>query len=414
MSTAVVLVGGPTKGTRFRPLSFNLPKPMFPLAGRPMLYHPVVACKKIPDLKRILVIGFYDEKEFGFYCSAMSNELNISVRHVVYLKEEKPHGSAGGLLHFKDVILEDNPENIFVINCDVCSSFPLAELLEAHHQSQRLGTILVKRVSKELAQDYGELVADPTTNELLHYTEKPETFVSDLINCGVYVFSSEVFNAIQRVASALKDPQGSMRRVSSFNEYTLQIAQRPVGEDYVRIDQEILTPLAGKKQLYVYKTEDFWEQIKNPGVSLKCSELYLSQYMKTNPQLLAKNAEGKPAVAGNVFIHPSAKIHPTAKIGPNVSISANARIGAGVRLINCIVLDDVDVKENACVMNAIVGWKSSLGKWARVQGSGNFTERLGVTILGEDVLVSDEVVVANCILLPHKEIRTSVANEIIL
>lgn len=79
------------------------------------------------------------------------------------------------------------------------------------------------------------------------------------------------------------------------------------------------------------------------------------------------------------------------QIGPNVSISANARIGAGSRLISCIILDDVEIKvwiylcaenlnlarslfllacqDNAVVIHAIVGWKSSIGRWSRVQAS---------------------------------------------
>jgi mannose-1-phosphate guanylyltransferase len=57
------------------------------------------------------------------------------------------------------------------------------------------------------------------------------------------------------------------------------------------------------------------------------------------------------------------------QLGPNVSISANARIGPGVRLIGCIILDGVEVKENAVVIQSIVGWKSLIGRWARVQVS---------------------------------------------
>ena len=101
-------------------------------------------------------------------------------------------------------------------------------------------------------------------------------------------------------------------------------------------------------------------------MSLRCSELYLSQFRLTSPQVLASGDGTKSArVTGDVFIHPSAKVHPTAKvsnpsgsvtcrsnfllcfgyyqIGPNVSISANARVGPGVRLISCIILDDVEI-----------------------------------------------------------------------
>ncbi|XP_028089635.1 mannose-1-phosphate guanyltransferase alpha-like isoform X6 [Camellia sinensis] len=66
-------------------------------------------------------------------------------------------------------------------------------------------TILVIKVSAESANQFGELVADPVTNELLHYTEKPETFVSDRINCGVYIFTPDFFNAIQGVSIQRKD-----------------------------------------------------------------------------------------------------------------------------------------------------------------------------------------------------------------
>ncbi|XP_061369641.1 uncharacterized protein LOC133312457 isoform X3 [Gastrolobium bilobum] len=398
---AVIMVGGPTKGTRFRPLSFNIPKPLFPLAGQPMVHHPISACKRIPNLAQIYLIGFYEEREFALYVSSISNELKVPVR---YLKEDKPHGSAGCLYNFRDLIMEEDPAHIFLLNCDVCCSFPLPEMLDAHRRHGGMGTILVVKVSAESASQFGELVADPTTNELLHYTEKPETFVSDRINCGVYIFTPDIFTAIEGVSTQRKD------RASVY-----WLICRSLPANYVRLDQDILTPLAGKKQLYIYETKDFWEQIKTPGMSIKCSALYLSQFRYTNPHLLA-NGDGtkKASIIGDVYIHPSAKVHPSAKIGPSVSISANARIGAGARLISCIILDGVEIKENAVVIHAIVGWKSSVGRWARVQASGDYNAKFGVTILGESVTVEDEVVVVNSIVLPHKTLNVGVQDEILL
>ncbi|KAH9790477.1 NTP transferase domain-containing protein [Citrus sinensis] len=407
---AVIMVGGPTKGTRFRPLSFNTPKPLFPLAGQPMIQHPISACKRIPNLAQIFLIGFYEEREFALYVSSISNELKVPVR---YLKEDKQHGSAGGLYYFRDMIMEENPSHIILLNCDVCCSFPLPDLLEAHKRYGGMGTMLVIKVSAESAHQFGELIADPNTKELLHYTEKPETFVSDLINCGVYVFTPDIFTAIQGVLTHRED-RANIRQVSSFEAFQ-SATSRTLPVDFVRLDQDILSPLAGKKQLYTYETMDFWEQIKTPGMSLKCSSLYLALFKITSPQLLASgNGITSATIAGDVYIHPSAKVHPTAKIGPNVSISANVRVGAGVRLISCIVLDDVEIKENAVVLNSIIGWKSSLGRWARVQGNGDYNAKLGITILGEAVTVEDEVVVINSIVLPNKVLNVSVQEEIIL
>ncbi|XP_022738096.1 mannose-1-phosphate guanyltransferase alpha-B-like isoform X2 [Durio zibethinus] len=375
---AVIMVGGPTKGTRFRALSLNIPKPLFPLAGQPMVQHPISACKRIPNLAQIYLVGFYEEREFAMYVPSISNELRVPVR---YLREDKPHGSAGGLYNFRHLIMEDNPSHIFLLNCDVCCSFPLPEMLEAHKRYGGMGTILVIKVSAESASQFGELVADPVTNELLHYTEKPETFVSDHINCGVYVFTPDIFTAIQGVSSQRKD-RANLRRLSSFE--ALQSATRNPPLDFVRLDQDILTPFAGKKQLYTYETMDFWEQIKTPGMSLKCSALYLAQFRFTSPNLLASGDGTKNAtIIGDVYIHPSAKVHPSAK-------------------------------ENAVVFHAIVGWKSSIGKWSRVQAEGNYNAKLGITILGEAVDVEDEVVVTNSIVLPNKTLNVSVQDEILL
>ncbi|XP_072991534.1 uncharacterized protein [Typha latifolia] len=406
---AVIMVGGPTKGTRFRPLSLNVPKPLFPLAGQPMVHHPISACRRIPNLAQIYLVGFYEEKEFSLYMSSISNELKVPVR---YLREDKPHGSAGGLYRFRDHIMEDNPSHIVLLNCDVCCSFPLPDMLEAHKRYAGMGTILVIKVSAELASQFGELVADPVTHELLHYTEKPETFVSDRINCGVYMFTPDIFSAIEDVVKQRKE-RANLQRVTSFE--ALQSATKPLLVDYVRLDQDILSPLAGKKKLYTYETVDFWEQIKTPGMSLKCSALYLTQFRMTSPHLLAAGGGTKNAtIIGDVYIHPSAKVHPSAKIGPNVSISANARIGAGARLISCIILDDVEIKENAVVVHSIIGWKSSIGKWSRVQGEEDYNAKLGITILGESVAVEDEVVVVKSIVLPNKTLNISVQEEIIL
>ena len=117
---------------------------------------------------------------------------------------------------------------------------------------------------------------------------------------------------------------------------------RTYPQGFVRLDQDILTPLAGKKQLYTYETNDFWMNIKTPAsvpaptphpipsslpspqphspalsrcsLSLKASENYLSLYHTTNPALLAQNGGVTGLVKGDVFVHPSAKVAPTAKV----------------------------------------------------------------------------------------------------
>lgn len=128
-SVAVVMVGGPST-SNFRALG-SVPAPLFPLAGRPLLDHPLRAAAAVPGLTCLFVVGFYDERDFSVYLSSLSVELGLPVR---YLREARGHGSAGGLHQFQSVILEDKPQNVFVLYCDVCCTWPLAGALTARTQ----------------------------------------------------------------------------------------------------------------------------------------------------------------------------------------------------------------------------------------------------------------------------------------
>lgn len=133
MLKAVILIGGPQKGTRFRPLSFEVPKPLFPVAGVPMIQHHIEACAQVPGMQEILLIGFYQPDEpLTRFLEAAQQEFNLPIR---YLQEFAPLGTGGGLYHFRDQILAGSPEAFFVLNADVCSDFPLSAMLDVHrHQ----------------------------------------------------------------------------------------------------------------------------------------------------------------------------------------------------------------------------------------------------------------------------------------
>ncbi|GIX92411.1 mannose-1-phosphate guanyltransferase alpha-A [Caerostris extrusa] len=102
MYKAVILIGGPQKGTRFRPLSFDIPKPLFPVAGVPTIQHLIEACCAVPHMREILLIGFYQaDDSINKFVTAMMKEHNISIR---YLQEYTALGTAGGIYHFRDQI----------------------------------------------------------------------------------------------------------------------------------------------------------------------------------------------------------------------------------------------------------------------------------------------------------------------
>lgn len=81
MKKAVILVGGPSRGTRFRPLSLNQPKPLFPIAGRPVIYHHIAALAKVQGLREVLIVGFFEDAIFAGFIEGASRDFpQLSIR----------------------------------------------------------------------------------------------------------------------------------------------------------------------------------------------------------------------------------------------------------------------------------------------------------------------------------------------
>ncbi len=203
MIKAVILIGGPQKGTRFRPLSLDVPKPLFPVAGYPSIYHHIDALSKIETVKEIFLMGYYQPSDgLNRFIANAQSEFKIPIR---YLQEYRSLGTAGGIYHFRDLISSGNPK-IFLLNGDTAGDFPLKEMLDFHTRHNSNFTILGTEATESQSVNYGCIVADKETHEVLHYVEKPETYVSTLINCGIYLFSCEVFDIIRDELAKCSQP----------------------------------------------------------------------------------------------------------------------------------------------------------------------------------------------------------------
>lgn len=104
-------------------------------------------------------------------------------------------------------------------------------------------------------------------------------------------------------------------------------------------------------------------------------------------------------VEGNALIHESASVSSSALIGPDVSIGRNCQVEDGARLRNCVIMDGCKIGKSACITDSIVGWNSTVGKWARVAET---------SVLGEDVEVKPEVILIGATILLHKEAKESI------
>ncbi|KAG8337414.1 hypothetical protein J6590_024422 [Homalodisca vitripennis] len=300
MLKAVILVGGPLKGTRFRPLSLDVPKPLFPVAGLPMIQHHIEACVKVPELKEIILLGYYPTADIAQFVQEMIQEYKINIR---YLQEFTALGTAGGMYHFRDQIRCGNPDVFFVLNGDVCANFPLVDMLQFHRSrgESAVITVMATEATRQQALHYGCIVRDKQNSQITHYVEKPSTFVSTLINCGVYVCSLEIFQIMMTIFNR--------KQQEYYNENSTN-GNKESG--CIQLEQEVLSPLAGTGRAFVMPTTNWWSQIKSAGSAIYANRHYLELYKAHQPHRLAKDTEA--TVIGDVYIHHSATVHPTSVI----------------------------------------------------------------------------------------------------
>ena len=274
-------------------------------------------------------------------------------------QEDTPMGTAGPLGLARAILDDGTGDPFFVLNSDVICEFPLAEMLAFHRAKGAEGTILVTRVSDP--SKYGVVVMD-ADEKVERFVEKPQTFVGDRINAGIYCLSPSVLNRIK---------------------------DRPTS-----IEKETFPAICADSKLFAFTLPGYWMDVGQPRDYLTGLGLHLGSLRRKGG---AELAEG-PGIEGNVLIDPSAKIGAGCKIGPNVAIGKDCVIGDGVRIRDSVLLHRVTVKDHARVADSIVGWESSVGKWARVENK---------AVIGEDCHIADEVLLNGTIVLPHKELKQS-------
>jgi len=357
---ALILVGG--YGTRLRPLTLSRPKPLVEFANKPMLMHQIEALVNAGVTYIILAVSYRAE--------LLEQELKVEEKRlgitIVMSLEKEPLGTAGPLALAKS-ILKEASEPFFVLNSDVICDFPFRDMISFHKNHGREGTIVVTRVDEP--SKYGVVVYAPETSKIERFVEKPQEFVSNKINAGMYIFSPSILDRIEVIPTS--------------------------------IEKEIFPAMAQDNHLYAMELKGFWMDVGQPKDFLTGMCLYLNDVKQKEP---AKLYQG-PGVVGNVLVDPSARIGNNCKIGPNVTIGPNVVLEDGVCIKRCTVLRGTVIRSHAWLHSCIIGWNCQVGKWARMEN---------VTVLGEDVIVKDELYINGGRILPHKEISESVPDPQII
>ncbi len=316
---ALFLAGG--KGTRLRPLTNHLPKPMVPVMGRPLLERSLKELKAC-GVNEVIFSTCYRADDIQKYFSS-NQESGVSIK---YVSEDIPLGTGGAIKNCADYF----DDTFLIFNSDIVSNLDLKDLIRFHKAKHADVTIAVTRVPNP--SSYGVVEYDDfgfaTT-----FTEKPKPGEekSDYINAGIYVFEPKVLDLIP-----------SKRVVS--------------------IEKEIFPALLQNGyKIAVYRGGTYWIDIGTP-----------EKYMRVHSDIfsgLCKVPEND-FLSNKIYANKSIKIHSTSRIIGPVWLGDNIRIGANVTIGPNVVIGDGFESGRGCVISDSVLWNNvSVGSGVSISKS---------------------------------------------
>ena len=222
MLKAVIMAGG--FGTRLRPLTSKIPKPMVPIMNRPMIEHIVRLLVK-HGITDIVVLIFYHPNIIKNFLGD-GRQYGVSIK---YVKAEADYGTAGSVRNAYELI---KGSRVLVISGNVLTDFDLTKAVNFHEAQKSKATLVLTRVNDPL--QFGLVITDDN-GKIVRFLEKPtwgEVF-SDTVNTGIYVIEPDILEMV------------------------------PFQEDYDFSKDLFPSMLSQRMPLYGYAAEGYWRDIGN-------------------------------------------------------------------------------------------------------------------------------------------------------
>jgi mannose-1-phosphate guanylyltransferase/phosphomannomutase len=365
---AVIMAGG--FGTRLRPLTANMPKPMVPMAGKPVMEY-IIKLLKRHNIDDIISILFFQSEQIEAYFGN-GNKWDVKMS---YVKAEADFGTAGAVKIAQKFL--DDP--FIIISGDVLTDFDLSAAINFHKERKARATIVLTRVENPLS--YGIVIINKT-GKITRFLEKPgwgQVF-SDTVNTGIYILQPEILDLIP-----------------SRTEFDFS---------------KDLYPLMLKKKmpLYGYVAPGYWRDIGNIEEYFVAHQDLLDG--KVNVMLegkLLEQPDSRVYVGENTFISHGAQFSGTVVLGNNVKIGPrakifqsvvgpNAIIGRDVDLSRVVAWDDISIGPAAKISEAILCRKSYVGEESVIEEN---------CILSDNSRVGDNCLIKrNVKIWPNKEVES--------
>jgi mannose-1-phosphate guanylyltransferase len=305
---AMVLAAG--LGTRLRPLTYEIPKPMVPVLDRPVMAHIVDLCKRQGFDELIANLHYFPDAIRGYF----GDELE-------YRYEEELLGTAGGVRNVRDFFGEDL---VVIISGDALTDIDLNKLVERHKSAGGIGTLTVKQVDD--TREYGVVIHD-ADGRIQGFQEKPhpDEALSNLGNCGIYCFSPEIFDYFPDT-------------------------------DFVDWANDVFPALLDNDvPFHIHEIDEYWNDVGS------LEELRAGTFDALDGELkIDVPAGGTPLpddaqVDGTVWIGRNCRIGTGVRFMGRVVVGDDVRIGDGAALRDSIVFPGHDVKPKEIAIGAILG-----------------------------------------------------------
>jgi mannose-1-phosphate guanylyltransferase len=314
-------------GTRLKPLTDAVPKPMVPVANRPIMEH-ILSLLARNDMRQVIAnLHWYPETIRDRFGDGSGLGIELSYSH-----EEELLGTAGGVRNVRDFF---GSEPFLVMAADALTDIDLAALARAHRESGRIATLATKRVTS--VSEYGVVVTG-SDGRVQGFQEKPDAAeaLSDLANCMIYVLEPEVFDYFPDRAEV---------------DFALDVFPALLSHD---------VPFG------VHVADAYWNDVGS-----------LSEYLQGNLDVLAGAVEVEPAgelidadagaglgdgieQAGRVLVGEGARVGVGSRLDGPVVLGPGSEVGPGARVRESVLLPGAELPPNALLAGAIMGLVDAL------------------------------------------------------
>lgn len=324
--TAVILAAG--EGRRLEPLTNRRPKPMVPVANRPLLEHVVEAVTAAGIERIVLVVGYRQERIRNHFGDGDDWDVTIA-----YVEQSTQLGTGHAVLQAEPVV--DDP--FVVLNGDRIVD---ADAVSTVRDRLRDGDApLITVTAVETPRNYG--VVELNGDRVAAIDEKPEGPVdTNRINAGVYGFSPDIFDAIRATNTA-----GELAITATLNDLAGRDAVTGVGYDGRWLDVSNLWDVLSVNAALIHESDHARDASVAGG--------RIADTVTISDDVV---------LAGNVRIGPNATLSGATAVGSNVTVAANAVVE------NSVVLSDTVIEPGAVVRDAVVAGNARIGPNATVAG----------------------------------------------